>query len=68
VTKSKSTPCRPDENGSVKEADRELLKLGKQLAQALPELAAMLSWVDEVLELHAAEVRRRGTWPEDTAE
>jgi hypothetical protein len=68
VTNSKSTPCRRDENGGLKEADKELLKLGKQLAQAQPELATMLSWVDEVLELYAAEVRRRGTWPEDTAE
>jgi hypothetical protein len=42
--------------------------LGKQLTNAQPELAMMLSWVDEVRELYAAEVRRRGTWPEDTAE
>jgi len=44
-----------------------LLKLGKQLAKA-PELATMLRWVDEVWELYAAEIRRRGRWPEDTAE
>jgi hypothetical protein len=66
VSDSKSTSCFLDENG-VK-ADQELLKLGKQLAQAQPELAKMLSWVDEVWGLYAAEVRRRGTWPEDTAE
>ena len=28
----------------------------------------MLRWVDEVREIYAAEVGRRGTWPEDTAE
>src|SRR5262249_23114289 len=28
----------------------------------------MLRWVDEVWELYAAEIRRRGRWPEDTAE
>jgi hypothetical protein len=61
VTNSKSPPCRRDENDSVKEADKELLELGKQLAQAQPELATMLSWVDEVWELYAAEVHRRGT-------
>jgi hypothetical protein len=68
VTDSKSIPCHRDENGVVKEADKELLKLGKQLAQAQPQLAKMLSWVDEVWELYAAEVRRRGTWPEYTTE
>jgi hypothetical protein len=66
VTNSKSR--RRNENGSVMEADKDLLKLGKQLAEAQPGLAKMLSWVDEVWELYAAEVRRRGAWPEDTAE
>jgi hypothetical protein len=68
VTHSKSPPCRRDENGGAKEADKELFELGKQSAQAQPELATMLSWVDEVWEHYAAEVHRRGTWPEDTAE
>jgi hypothetical protein len=68
VTNSKSTSCHRDVDVGVKEADNELLKLGKHLAQAQPELAKMLRWVDEVWELYAAEVRRRGTWPEDPAE
>ena len=67
MNNSKSTYCRRDENGEIKDADKELLKLGKQLAKA-PELATMLRWVDEVWELYAAEIRRRGRWPEDTAE
>ena len=68
MTNSKSTSPRRKENGGVKEADKDLLKLGKQLAQAQPELAKMLSWVDEVWELYAAEIRRWGTWPEDLSE
>jgi hypothetical protein len=44
----------------MKRADGELLELG--------ELARMLRWVDEVWEMYAAEVPRRGTWPEDRAE
>ena len=53
---------------AMKRADGELLELGEQLARAHPELAKMLLWVDEVWEMYAAEVGRRGTWPEDTAE
>ena len=52
----------------MKRPDGELLELGEQLARALPELARILRWVDEVWEMYAAEVRRRGTWPEDAAE
>jgi hypothetical protein len=52
----------------MKRADCELLELGEQLARAQPDLAKMLRWVDEVWEMYAAEVRSRGTWPEDTAE
>ena len=52
----------------MKPADGELLELGEQLARAQPELARMLRWVEEVWEMYTAEVRRRGTWPEDTAE
>ena len=68
MNNSKSTYCRRDENGGIKDVDKELLKLGRQLAKAQPELARMLSWVDEVWELYAAELSRRGWWPEDTAE
>jgi hypothetical protein len=68
VSDSKSSPCCWHEDCRVQGADEELLKLGKRLAQAQPELAKMLSWVEELWELYAAEVRRRGTWPEDTAE
>jgi hypothetical protein len=49
-------------------ADHELLTLGKQLISLQPELASTLRWFDELQELVAAEVLRRGTWPEDTAE
>jgi hypothetical protein len=60
---------RPPQKGyAMKRADGELLELGEQLARAQPELARMLRWVDEVREIYAAEVGRRGTWPEDTAE
>ena len=52
----------------MKRADGELLELGEQLARLQPELARMLRWVDEVREIYAAEVGRRGAWPEDTAE
>jgi hypothetical protein len=68
VNNSKSTCRRQGGADRIDEADEDLLRLGKQLAKAQPELAMMLSWVDEVWELYAAEVRRRGTWPEDTAE
>ena len=68
MSDSKSSPCRWRENGGIRRGDEELLKLGERLAQAQPELARMLSWVGEVWELYAAEVRRRGTWPEDPAE
>ena len=68
MNNSRSTSCRADETGGISRADEELLRLGKQLTNAQPELAIMLSWVDEVRELYTAEVRRRGTWPEDTAE
>jgi len=53
---------------AMKRADGELLELGEQLARAQPELARILRWVDEVWEMYAVEVRRRGTRPEDTAE
>lgn len=53
---------------AMKLADGELLELGEQLARAQPELARIQRWVNEVWEMYAAEVRRRGTWPEDTAE
>jgi hypothetical protein len=68
VNNSRSASCRRDEAGGIGRTDEELLRLGKHLTKAQPELAMMLSWVDEVRELYAAEVRRRGTWPEDTAE
>jgi hypothetical protein len=50
------------------QADDELLELGERLVCAQPELARILRRVDEARELVAAEVRRRGTWPEDTTE
>ena len=53
---------------SVKQKDDELLELGERLAGVQPKLASMLRWVDEVRDLLAMEVRRRGTWPEDAAE
>src|SRR5277367_3579660 len=53
---------------AMKRADGELLELSERLERAQPELARMLRWVDEVWEMYAAEVRRRGTWPEYTAE
>ena len=68
MNNSNSTCRRQGEAGRIDEADEELLRLGKQLTNAQPELAIMLSWVDEVRGLYTAEVRRRGTWPEDTAE
>jgi hypothetical protein len=48
--------------------DDELLELGERLASVQPKLISMLRWVDEVRDLVAMEVRRRGSWPEDTAE
>src|SRR5262249_61395407 len=51
-----------------KRKDDELLELGERLATVQPKLATMLRSVDEVRDLLATEVRRRGTWPEDTAE
>jgi len=71
MTRPVLTACslRPLQNSyAMKRADDELLELGEQLAKAQPELTRMLRWVDEVWEMYAAEVRRRGTWPEDTAE
>jgi hypothetical protein len=68
VNNSKSTCRRQGKADRIDETDEDLLRLGKQLTKAQPELAMMLSWVDEVWELYAAEVCRRGTWPEDTAE
>jgi hypothetical protein len=53
---------------SAKQKDDELLELGERLAGVQPKLASMLRWVDEVRDLLAMEVRRRGTWPEDAAE
>ena len=44
----------------MKRADGELFELGEQLARAQPELARILRWVDEVWEMYAVEVRRRG--------
>jgi hypothetical protein len=58
VNNSNSTYGRRDANSWIRDADKELLKLGKQLAKAQPKLATMLSWVDEVWELYAAEIRR----------
>jgi hypothetical protein len=52
----------------VKQKDSELLELGERLASVQPKLVGMLRWVDEVRDLLATEVRRRGSWPEDTAE
>jgi hypothetical protein len=52
----------------VKQKDNELLELGERLASVQPRLVGMLRWVDEVRDLLATEVRRRGSWPEDTAE
>jgi hypothetical protein len=52
----------------VKQKDSELLELGEQLASVQPKLVGMLRWVDEVRDLLATEARRRGSWPEDTAE
>jgi hypothetical protein len=75
VTESKNNlpmlaamPFPPQEDYAMGQADGELLELGKLLARLQPELAEMLRWVDEVWELYAAEVRRRGTWPDDPAE
>ena len=48
--------------------DDELLELGERLASVQPKLISMLRWVDEVRYLVAMEVRRRGSWPEDTAD
>ena len=48
--------------------DDELLELGERLASVQPKLVSMLRWADEVRDLVATEVRRRGSWPEDTAE
>ena len=48
--------------------DDELLELGERLASVQPKLVSMLRWVDEVRDLVATEVRRRGSWPEDMAE
>jgi hypothetical protein len=52
----------------VKQKDSELLELGERLASVQPKLVGILRWVDEVRDLLATEVRRRGSWPEDTAE
>ena len=52
----------------MKQKDNELLELGERLASVQPRLVGMLRWVDEVRDLLATEVRRRGSWPEDTAE
>jgi hypothetical protein len=51
----------PQKSYAMKRADGEILELGEQLARALPELTRILRWVDEVWEMYAAEVRRRGT-------
>jgi hypothetical protein len=53
---------------NLKQKDEELLQLGDRLASVQPKLASMLRWVDEVRDLMAREVRRHGTWPDDTAE
>ena len=52
----------------MKQKDNELLELGERLASVQPDFVGMLRWVDEVRDLLATEVRRRGSWPEDTAE
>ena len=43
MNNSKSACRREVEAGCVDEADEELIRLGKQLTNALPELAMMLS-------------------------
>ena len=53
---------------NLKQKDDELLELGERLVSIQPKLASMLRWVDEVRDLLATEVRRRGMWPDDTAE
>ncbi len=53
---------------STRPVDDELHILGKKLIGLQPELASTLRWFDELQELVAAEVLRRGAWPEDTAE
>jgi hypothetical protein len=53
---------------SVKQKDDELLELGERQAGVQPKLVSMLRWVDEVRDLLATEVQRRGSWPEDSAE
>ncbi len=53
---------------AMKLPDGELLELGEQLARVQPELSTMRRWVEKVWELYAAEVHKRGSWPEDVAE
>jgi hypothetical protein len=52
----------------MRHPDGELLEMGERLSSVQPELTRLLHWVDEVWEFYAAEVRRRGAWPEDAAE
>jgi hypothetical protein len=62
------SPGRLPARHDVKQKDDdELLELGERLASVQPKLVSMLR-VDEVRDLVATEVRRRGSWPEDTAE
>jgi hypothetical protein len=58
----------PNRRNVKRKDDDELLELGERLASVQPKLISMLRWVDEVRDLVAMEVRRRGSWPEDTAE
>ena len=50
------------------DSDSELLLLGKQLEECMPELKAVRGWVDELLGLYEVEVEKRATWPEDQSE
>ena len=58
----------PNRRNVKRKDDDELLELGERLASVQPKLISMLRWVDEVRDLVAMEVRRRGSWPEDTAD
>ena len=58
----------PSRRNVIRKDDNELRELGERLASVQPKFISMLRWVDEVRDLVAMEVRRRGSWPEDTAE
>jgi hypothetical protein len=50
------------------DSDSELLLLGKQLEECMPELKVVRAWVDELLGLYEVEVEKGATWPEDQGE